>query len=180
MCADSRGTSDGEQQTEIALGLYWRIKDSFVRYVLSGAGGTYSVTGGAEDDERGNFFFPLESAQHDPTTGWEIKFSGDVRFAGHHGALFVTIIDPIVTLHPDGGTLSIRQLQSAGAPESADDKSSRIVIGTVTSAEPQNLDGLLAWPPLETALTDAGVSFFGDVYPVGAPTDPLKIAIASS
>lgn len=154
-------------EMDVSLGLHWTIKGSFVRYVLSGAGGTYSVAGGAEDDERGNFYFPLKAASFDVGSGWELRFTGDVRFSGHHGVLFVALVDPVVTLGATGGSLTV------AAPGGVD----RVKIADVTPSEPQQRGGLIAWPPLTTALTAEGVSMFGDVYTVGTDTDPLRIVI---
>lgn len=147
-----------------ASGLHWRIKDSFVRYVLSGSTGAYAVTDGAEDDGDGNFYFPLASAEQDVDGVWRIAFEGDVRFSGHMGALFVRIAEVVVTIGPDGGELTI-----------AGGGGGRIRIARLGGAEPHSLADAAVWPELKPALTADGVALFGDVYSIGEPLDPLRI-----
>lgn len=163
---------EASKTPDIDPGLHWRIKDSFVQYVLRGAGGAYSVTDGADDDGAGTFYFPFASATRDESS-WELRFGGDVRFSGHHGALFVPFIEPVIRLSETGGTLAIRRAAPEGAPADTE----RIVIADLEGATPQRLGGALAWPAVTAQLTPAGVSLLGDAYPVGTLLDPLRMLI---
>lgn len=168
--------TEGDEASEtpqIDRGLHWRIKDSFVQYVLRGAGGEYAVTGGADDDGQGNFLFPLAAATRDDA-GWSLQFQGDVRFSGHHGALFVPIVNPLVQWGRDGGAISLQRLTAGGASEDVHD---RFVIAELDAAEPQRLGEALAWPAMEPRLTAEGVALLGDVYPVGTTLDSLRMII---
>lgn len=152
---------------DLGLGLHWRIKDSFVRYVLAGSDGAYAVTDGAEDDGNGNFFFPVRSVERDAEDGWRLRFGGDVRFSAHGGMLRVAFVDPVVTI---GATIGTLEVSSAGG--------STVTIARVERAEPQRREGLLFWPPLSAGLTKDGVGLLGGVYPVGELLDPLRIVLA--
>ncbi|MGL3150335.1 HtaA domain-containing protein [Microbacterium sp. A82] len=163
---------DASETPDIDPGLHWRIKDSFVKYVLRGAGGAYSVTDGADDDGAGTFFFPFASASRGDG-GWVLSFGGDVRFSGHHGALFVPFTEPVIRLGETGGTLAIRRTVPEGSPADTE----RIVIAELTGEVPQRLGDALAWPAVTAQLTPAGVSLLGDAYPVGTLMDPLRMLI---
>lgn len=45
---------------DITPGLYWRVKDSFVDYVMGGAGGRVHLGAGAATDDSG-LFYPRRS-----------------------------------------------------------------------------------------------------------------------
>jgi len=146
------------------VGLYWGVRESFVRYVAAGAEGQIYGDDGVETDGRGTFRFPLREAQRD-ASGWRIDLAGELRFIAHFGALDVAIVRPRLEL-ADRGLLSF---------ERGDRR--REVIATVTTATPHEVGGRWVWPPLEARLTAAGSAVFGDVYGEGAPLDPLRLAI---
>lgn len=165
--------SEATKSPQIDRGLHWRVKDSFVQYVLGGAGGEYAVTGGADDDGEGNFLFPTVSAER-ARSGWNLSFQGDVRFAGHHGALFVPIVNPIVRWGADGGTLSLQRITAERTPEK---DQHRFVIAELDAAEPHLIGDALVWPAVTPRLTAEGVALLGDVYPVGTALDELRMII---
>lgn len=169
--------SEGDEKSEspqIDRGLHWRIKDSFVQYVLGGAGGEYAVTDGADDDGQGNFLFPIVHVERGEL-GWNLFFQGDVRFAGHHGALFVPIVNPVMRVGHSGGTLSLQRV--TGNDDVSDRVDERIVIAEFDSAEPQRIGNALVWPEVTPRLTADGVALLGGVYPVGTTLDALRVIV---
>lgn len=158
----------------IAPGLYWSIKQSFVNYVASTAGGTYSMSTDVTVDESGTFHFPRAEARVDDDGTWTLQFTGDVRFSGHFGMLFVAVVDPQLVISPmDAGALTIADVAAPSADR-------RLTIATIDPARALPYDGYLVWPPLTPRLTPDGVGLFGDTYPEGLPLDALKVAIAPS
>ena len=169
MMDEATSTSEPEGGT-IASGLYWTIKRSFVSYVASTADGSHSMSEEVEVDDTGTFLFPLARAEQDGTA-WTLRFTGDVRFSGHFGMLFVAIADPWLTASAGGrGELSIADVAvPAGA--------ARIVIASIEPAGPLPYAGHLVWPPLTPELSSEGAELFGGAYPEGQALDPLRIAI---
>lgn len=158
------------------LGLHWGIKTSFLEYISRMPDGRASITDGATFLE-GNVaaFEPLPSAEPaDPSTGertW--AFRGDVRFAGHHGMLFVRIADPRVTVRNGQGELTVLD------PEDPDTRP-RLPLVRFTLVE-QDLDADLdAWLATDVALTPEGTGLFNDVYEAGELFEPLAIFLPST
>ena len=139
-------------------GLRWRIKDSFVSYVLGNAGGRYSLGGGAQLLADRHFAFPYA---HDGTSGFDgPRFAGFVTFRAHGGMLNVRVAAPALrqvadrielTLDFDGGAVAIATLEE-------------VAVGAWIGAIPR--------------ITEAGRGLFGDAYEVGEPLDRLEAWMA--
>jgi hypothetical protein len=120
------------------------------------------VTDEATTDADLAFHYP--SADH-AVTGSILSFTGDVRFSGHHGMLFVRIADPQVRLHGDGtGSLSIRIPRD----ETPDGPRMHFVdfrldihdgVGHATAVR----------------LAADAIDVFNDVYPAGEPFDAFHL-----
>lgn len=144
--------------TETTGAMRWAVKESFLRYVRVIAAGEIGVVGGASEDGSGAFEWPLgKSSRHGK--GRELAFAGSVRFVAHGGFLDVDIRDPALRLSPGGGVLSVAGSEPSG----------RVEIATIGEAT----EGAYGWPALVPRLTDAGVAFFGDVYPAGTELAPI-------
>ncbi len=89
-------------------GLHWGIKRRFLQYIARMPDGQCSTTDGATVDDTSRFHFTLDRT--DLTSAHAVGVvtcRGDVRFAGHHGMLFVAVTDPVVHLEGDRGHLTI-------------------------------------------------------------------------
>jgi hypothetical protein len=151
------GAITGEEETaggspSPLRGLRWRIKDSFVSYVMGHAGGRYALTGGAELLANRYFAFPPVPGS-DPRLP---RFAGGVAFSGHGGMLRLPITDPALRDAGDHIDLTIVVDGDAVAIAILD----RDVIE----------DGWVGAVPL---MTDAGRELFGGVYGAGEQLDPL-------
>lgn len=169
----SRMVTERNEASEAPMvdpGLHWRIKDSFVQYVLRGADGVYSVTDGAADDGMGNFYFPVARVINE-NDSWELSFRGEVRFRGHGGVLFVPVANPTVRLSRSGGWLSVGRSRSG---------EEHTTIAELDGVSPVAVGEAFAWPPLVPRLTADGVSLFGGAYNLGSPLEPVRMIIPAS
>lgn len=163
--------TDPEAPVEPSSGdLVWGIDQEFISYVTGPiATGTVSVSGGAQ--KSGSLFtFTAAGGNSNLTTGTgTAKFTGAVRFIGHHGALDVTLKDPRITLTSstkarltvavDGERIPLADLNLGASPRKASDAS---VILTKVPA----------------TLTEAGSSLL--TYDAGTALDPVKVTLGAS
>lgn len=145
-----RGGEAGEPN---GLGLRWRIKDSFVRYVVGNAGGRYSLTGGADLVADRYFAFPFAENGPDALP----RFAGGVAFRAHGGMLRVAIVDPALR------ELDGRTVLTVGTGEE------QLAIATLDI--PAHDGG---WVGAVPRLTEPGCDLFGGGYELGEPLDPLE------
>ncbi|MGN7201385.1 HtaA domain-containing protein [Arthrobacter sp. SAFR-044] len=154
-------------ETGLAGRLAWSMKQSFLRYVARLSDGRCSATDGAEPSETEGFTFEV-SAMQATNHGLSLAFRGDLRFSGHHGALFLRIADPAILVDGPHGTLSI-----AGGDADAP----RVPLATFTAAVDSS------GPALRIAgtglmLTEAGSELFIGIYPPGEPLDDFTVEAA--
>jgi hypothetical protein len=152
-------------------GLVWGVRRSFVEYVAR-AGGSVEVTRGAGTIPTGEYYFGLSDASDfdvRPLLG-ELRFSGSVTMSAHAGLMRFAIADPVVTFGPDGALL-----RSTGRGETDPAALVRLEPG-----HPHLTQGVLVWEALPTMLDAAATSTFNDVYPAGAPFDPVSIRVETS
>lgn len=161
---DDAGPGPTPADGGVIPGLYWGVRESFVRYVLGNPDGRVHGDDGVETDGEGTFRFPLGSAERHGDD-WRLVFRGEVAFSAHGGLLAVRIAQPILELRAGDGTLSVRR------------GGERVVIARVRPAPPVPEGAWLVFPPLPAALTAEGVALFGDVYAEGDALDPLRIAL---
>jgi hypothetical protein len=152
--------------------LLWGVKASFSEYILRLPDGRFSATDGAELLLPLTFSFEVADADHlldgesVPSEGDVLRFRGDVRFAGHSGALFLRIANPWLHFTAGGGFVSIVGGQSEDDPE-------RRPIATFSSAAVAGTRGRL---DIAEVLLDArGVDLFNRTYPLETPLDPLRV-----
>lgn len=163
--SDDAGPGPTPADGDVVPGLYWGVRESFVRYVLGNPDGQLYGDDGVETDGEGTFRFPLISADRDGAD-WRLAFRGEVAFVAHGGLLGVRIAQPALELRGGDGALSVRRDEE------------RVVIARVRAAQPVPVgDAWLVFPPLPAALTAEGVALFGDVYAAGDALDPLRIAL---
>lgn len=152
------------------LGLTWGIKRSFIAYITNLPDGTVAATGGAAVVESTLFCFAPADSDYDAALGTGVlRFRGDVRLGGHHGMLFVRILDPWIAFTGGRGVLSI----STGGSDPQD----RIAVGFLHASAPREVEDHLVWEDVEVAISPEGAELFDGQYAAQQPMDPLLIRV---
>lgn len=152
-----------------AAGLSWTLKSSFVEYIGRMSDGRCSTTDGASISSGSTFFF-----EHHHTDAHTIGFRGDVRFAGHHGMLFVCIADPVIDLGGSRAVITVQQPETGLLP------AERITLATAEiSLVATTANGTL-YSASDVQLTLSGSEIFGGVYKPGDPLDDFTFVIPSA
>lgn len=156
-----------------ASGLTWGIKASFIAYIAGLPDGTVSAAAGASEIQPGLFHFSFAESDYDQARGAGVlRFRGDVRLAGHHGMLFVRLLDPWIEVTGDRGVLSISTGDDAGRD--------RIDVGTLSVASPATADDTLLWTGMGVLVTAGGSELFDGQYAAGQPMDPLTVRVPAA
>ena len=151
-------------------GLTWGIKRTFMEYISGLPDGAVSASDGARVLASGEFCFAPDGSEFDPARGTGVlRFRGDVRVAGHHGMMFVRLLNPWVEFAAGHGILSISTGDGRGK-ERAD-------VGSLRTAAPRNMDGFLVWEHVDVAVSEAGSELFDGQYAAGQAMDPLVIRV---
>lgn len=152
---------------EADAGLIWPVRLSFVQYISSLPDGQAVLSHGARVTPGVGITFPLADADVDASTGNAVvRFSGEVRFTGHHGLLSVTIADPRLQVTNGEGHLSVASRQGH-----------QHLANCSVTFDPRAGGG--RWSATEVKLTEWGAGVFGDVYAVGEEMDPFTVTLAS-
>ncbi|MFJ9387786.1 HtaA domain-containing protein [Nocardioides sp. NPDC101246] len=159
-------------ERQLAPGLRWGIKASFVDYVRRMPDGKGSVGDGAVPVGTGDLFYSYDpAASSTGGDGHQVwAFRGDVRFSGHYGMLFVRIAHPRLEVDGSRAVLTIED------PEARQD-APRVPLVTARLQELPTEDGTIAWGADQVALTAEGVALFNDVYAEGEPFEPLVVQL---
>lgn len=154
------------------FGLSWGIKRSFIGYVNGLPDAAVSAVGGASFDEAGLFRFSVDRSDYDAVRGAGVlRFRGDVRVSGHHGMMFVRLLDPWITFT---GGLGILSIGTGG-----NDGQERAAVASLRAGEPRRAaDGSFVWVDVEVVITDEGSELFDGQYAAGQPMDPVSIRVA--
>ncbi|MGC9537506.1 HtaA domain-containing protein [Streptomyces sp. UG1] len=107
----------------------------------------------------------------DTVTGL-LKFRGDVRFAAHHGLLFLRIADPWLSVIGGAGTLTI------AAPPGQSPERIPLTTLRLRTADPTDHTGFCLGTHVR--LTAQGSELFNGVYPVDEPFDDLTLLLTPS
>lgn len=153
-------------------GLSWGIKRSFIDYIHSLPDAAVSAVGGATVDEAGRFWFPPDTADYDAAGGTGIlRFKGDVRLSGHHGMMFVRLLDPWIALTGGRGILSISTGDGVGQDRTA--------VAILRTGTPKEEAGALVWEQVDVEISEEGSELFDGQYAAGQPMDPLFIRVSA-
>jgi len=158
---------DATPAARTAPGLHWGLKRSFLTYIARQPDGRCSVTDGADLDADGRFLFAFA----DPAAPGdrELRLCGELRFAAHHGMLFVRIAAPRLVVEDARGQLFAQVGLEEDAPH--------VVLATF--AVPDRSVALSGpWTGTGLTLTDDGAEVFGGVYDVGEPLDDFIVVPA--
>jgi Htaa len=154
-----------------APGLSWGIKRSFIEYINGLPDASVTAADGAAVEETGRFRFTPALSEYDVESGTGIlRFRGDLRLSGHHGMMFVRLLDPWIAITGGQGILSISTGEDAGL-----DRTAVAVLHTGTPT--RESDGSLTWTRVEVAITDEGSELFDGQYAAGQPLDPLSVRV---
>lgn len=154
------------------LGLSWGIKGSFLDYIKDLPDGAVSASAGATVSGSGQFTFPPAGSDFDVHRGTGVlRFRGDVRLAGHHGMLFLRLLDPWVEFSGGRGVLSISTGDSGGQD--------RTTVGFVQAVRPQAVGAFLVWQHAEVLNSPEGAELFDGQYAAGQRMDPLSIRVTA-
>lgn len=149
--------------------LLWGVHESYVSYVRSLPDGTVHCADGARalDNVGGCPAWAFEHAGPAPIDADpdELRFRGDLRFAGHGGMMFVMILDPWISFTATGVHMTVVDL------DAWPDTSVRMTLAE--SPPGWQADGLAEIP---LALHEAGCQVFGNIYPAGTPLSPVHIS----
>lgn len=163
-------------QPQLAPGLRWGIKRSFIDYVRRMADGKGTVGNGAVPVGTGDLFYEYDEAAslRDPAAPSQVwAFRGDVRFSGHFGMLFVRIAHPRLEISGTEAVLTIEDPQDReGAP--------RIPLVTARLQQLADEDGAAVWGAEDVTLTADGVPLFNEVYVEGEAFEPLIVQLPLS
>lgn len=152
-------------------GLRWAIKRSFLSYLARVPDGRMSATDGATLTDEGEVVWdvaPDLAAAVPPGADQVLTFSGDLRFSGHGGLLFVRVADPHIVLSGDTGELSIVETFSQV-------EGSRLLLVTFRVAHRSYVAGCEVLSADEVRLTDDGTEVFNMVYPAAEPFEPFTV-----
>lgn len=154
------------------LGLTWGIKRSFIDYITGLPDGAVSAADGATVVQSSLFCFAPEDCDYDIARGTGVlRFRGDVRLAGHHGMMFVRLLDPWIEFTGGRGILSISTGDGGGQE--------RTEVGTLHAAAPREVDGFLVWEHVDVLISPAGSELFDGQYAAGQSMDPLFIRVSA-
>ncbi|MDT9592128.1 HtaA domain-containing protein [Nocardioides zeae] len=151
-------------------GLRWGIKQSFLEYIARMPDGRGTVSDGATPTEFNEMVFEPDGVERSDERVSRLRFRGDVRFAGHHGFLFVRLADPWVSIEGDRGALSVLDVHEP-------DTAPRIPLVTFAVSDHQVVKAVEYWTANAVRLTEEGCEVFNKVYPPGELFDPLVIAL---
>lgn len=150
--------------------LDWGIKPSFLSY-LQGLEDLHVTTNdGARVSELGeSFIFPLAARRELSDGGIRLEFNGDLRLKAHGGMLLVILMNPWLTITPDGVELSVVDLMAW--PDTSRRESIAISDEGYRYAGNGDLD-------IPLRLTANGVETFNNVYPEGTVLAPARVRIS--
>lgn len=153
-------------------GLSWGIKRSFLHYLAGLPDGAVSAVDGATVDDDGRFRFAPAAADYDAGRGTGVlRFKGDVRIAGHHGMMFVRLLDPWIVFTGGRGILSISTGDDAGRDRTA--------VAILRAGAPREVAGSLVWENVDVVISAEGSELFDGQYAEGQPMDPLSIRVTA-
>lgn len=139
--------------------LEWGVKESFRAYFERLPDHNYALSGGSKMLIDGRFQFPGLSADAQC-----LKFHGEIRMTGHHGALSLQIADPIIEFHKADTAM----LSAVVDEENA--QSYRLVIAALNKKS-EDARSII----FDTHLANDGQFLFMGNYFAGDPMDPVTI-----
>ncbi|QKW23568.1 HtaA domain-containing protein [Kitasatospora sp. NA04385] len=160
--------------------LDWGVRRTFRDYVTGSiAQGGWQLGDGAAD---GGAFFrwtPARGSWDQDARTLDAAFAGTVRFTGLREGdalgLDLTLANPRLTATGAEGHLTVDV--SGRTPDGATRTATATEIATFDASALRTENGLLTATDLPLALTSAGASAFGNLYPAGTEMDPLTVSL---
>jgi hypothetical protein len=163
---------DSAPPSGLVHGLRWGIKRSFIEYVQRMPDGRGWVGDGALPIAPNDIFFQFDApnSADSAESAAVLAFTGDVRFTGHYGMLFVRVARP--RLHVSGNTAVMTIEDSQGG-----EQSSRVPLVTAELELIETRDGTEIWGGANVHLSDTAVELFNEVYAAGEPFETFVVQI---
>ncbi|SDH28869.1 HtaA domain-containing protein [Agrococcus jejuensis] len=155
----------------------WGIRSSFRSYISGGiANGGWTTTGGVSDVDGGWQWSGGSGAiQLDGTTGL-VSLPGSIHFAGHSGALDLTVSDVRIRLTgPSSGTI-VADVVSKGMEDGQLHTYSDIAFASLSFSSTVS-GGALTVSGATATLTAAGAEGFAGFYGAGEALDPVSFTL---
>lgn len=150
--------------------LKWGISDRFNNYIENIARGSITLLGAATRDGSVFGFSQTSGGAWDQTrqTG-TAHYSGGVAYLAHHGALNLTIENPIVEVGADGVVLSARFNHGPQTPF--------VDVDLSQATKTVSAEGAVTWSGASTTLRPEAVSYFMGSYSAGMAFAPLTFTV---
>jgi hypothetical protein len=159
---------DSQMPGDVAIGLRWAIKRSFVAYISKAPGGRATVRDGAFATADGEVVFPFDHAEVDPPAR-SLFFSGGVVFSAHSGLLHIPLDSPRIDLNADEGALTVVD------PFDQSGEARRLVATFEFSHE--RIGPFEHWRGTSVQLASESTELFNGVYPVAEQLDRLSVVL---
>lgn len=160
-----------DRVSEIAHGLTWTVKHSFLAYLNRTPGSRALMGPGVTVGENNALNFGLVDIarpERSNTTGeYHVIFGGDVHFLAHGGMLSIKIEDPHAMTDGTLGRLTV----------AGQDGAARFTLVTFAVADRLRDGDDERWDCTDVRLTSDGASLFNDVYGESEPFDPFVITV---
>ena len=165
---ESHHNPTGAARAELA----WGVRSSFRSYVEE-AGGSIVVS--APATVRGNeFIFPAEPDTAAEPPGEPLRFTGQVRFSAHRGALHLVIRDPWIHNEGDRLRLSVAGSASTGG------EGGRLFMADLTGGPQAEINGVVVRSAVSASLATEGLAAFNFTYVAGEQLAPLTFGVRRS
>lgn len=168
---------------------WWRPKDSWIRYINTGAGAGDGVVASAGATAGTPEVLPGSSAplvyryafSLDPATSWYqdgrgvLYFTGKVRFAWADHGIDITVQNPEVQLDGAGGRVVFRFSGS----DCSVIRDKRVEFTTFAPGTPSGVPPTYDFGNRTSTLTDAGNSAFGSMYSPGTEWGSIDLSLTT-
>lgn len=173
--------SSSKYRTVTAGSMSWGVRESFRKYVETGvAKGTIS-TGGGATRSGGSFSFPADASAITSQSAGQINFQGEVHFTGHHGALDMTLRNPVVVVNGTQGELRVdyASRKYEGMNKTGEMREGRSeVLATLALNKAPDFNAAQTTIAGSATLTATGADIFGGFYEEGESLDPISIGLS--
>lgn len=172
--------ASGSHRTVSSGSLQWGVRESFRRYVEQGVAAGSITTGGGASRTSSGFTFPLRSSALASASSGQIDFEGEVHFVGHHGALDMTLSNPIFVVNGSSAELRVdyasRKYEGVNAVGELR-QGRQELLATISLSAPANFSSSTVSLSGPVRLSATGAEIFGGFYEAGEALDPIELEL---